>query len=590
MAEIKISDLIPKGENIAATDLFVISQDMGGGVYETKSITGDEILGAVSPTTVAVRNQTGATIYKGTIVYISGTSGGKALISKAQANAEATSAKTLGVVQANIANNANGNVLTSGLLVGLDTRTTATNPFTSDTLVIGDNIYLSPTTAGYVTNVKPIAPNHMVSIGKVLETSGTTGQILYEIINGFELGELHDVNTTGAATNDVLSLFADGVWKPKAISSGITIGTTPITSGVAGRVLFEGAGNVVQEDAGLFWDNTNKRLGIGATPATNVRLDVLTQDSTASDIGLRVLASNGTSNLLLIKGNGDHTISSPTGGSLSIMSAAGYSFPALSLIGQGGTEKITFRQTSNRLTILSTTSNTVTATLNTTGLAVGYGDVSAQARLDIKAQGALSTDIAFRIRNSADTLDIIRANGAGEVFVGQGAGRVNTGSDNTFFGANAGRNNTTGFNNTANGVNALLSNTTGGSNTANGVNALLSNTTGANNIAQGANSGRYIADGTTANAITNNSVYLGFNTKALANNQTNQIVIGYEAIGAGSNTATLGNTSIVATYIAGQVKVGTFTAAPTGIEGAIYYDSTAKKHYGFNGTTWNALY
>ena len=51
------------------------------------------------------------------------------------------------------------------------------------------------------------------------------------------------------------------------ISTGITIGTTAITSGTVGRVLFEGTGNVVQESANLFWDNTNARLGVGtATP------------------------------------------------------------------------------------------------------------------------------------------------------------------------------------------------------------------------------------------------------------------------------------------------------------------------------------
>ena len=219
MAEIKISDLTPKGANLIATDLLVVSEDIGGGLYETKSITGDEVLNAVAKTAVAVRNTTGATIYKGTIVYISGTSGGKALISKAQANSEATSSKTLGVVTADIANNANGNVLTNGLLTLLDTRTTATHPFTTDTLVIGDDIYLSPTTAGYVTNVKPIAPNNLVNIGKVLETSATTGQILYAIVNGYELGELHDVDTTGATDGNILTLVG-GIWKPTAISRG----------------------------------------------------------------------------------------------------------------------------------------------------------------------------------------------------------------------------------------------------------------------------------------------------------------------------------------------------------------------------------
>jgi hypothetical protein len=56
--------------------------------------------------------------------------------------------------------------------------------------------------------------------------------------------------------------------------SGITIGTTAITSGTVGRVLFEGTGNVVQESANLFWDNTNGRLGIGMSSPT-VTLDAI---------------------------------------------------------------------------------------------------------------------------------------------------------------------------------------------------------------------------------------------------------------------------------------------------------------------------
>jgi hypothetical protein len=55
------------------------------------------------------------------------------------------------------------------------------------------------------------------------------------------------------------------------IATGLTVGTTPITSGTVGRVLFEGTGNVLQESANLFWDNTNSRLGIGtATPKVKI--------------------------------------------------------------------------------------------------------------------------------------------------------------------------------------------------------------------------------------------------------------------------------------------------------------------------------
>jgi hypothetical protein len=132
-----------------------------------------------------------------------------------------------------------------------------------------------------------------------------------------------------------------------------------------------------------------------------------------------------------------------------------------------------------------------------------------------------------------------------------------TGSFNTSNGVEALRNNTTGVNNTAIGVNALLSNTTGSQNTAIGVNALLNNTTGGSNTANGISAGRFIANGTTANTITNNSVFIGADTKALADNQTNQIVIGHNATGLGSNTAVLGNDSIVTTALKGNVGIGT---------------------------------
>jgi hypothetical protein len=87
-----------------------------------------------------------------------------------------------------------------------------------------------------------------------------TGQ---EILNTAKSGLVPDSRTlTINGTTQDLS-----VDRTFTISTGITIGTTAITSGTVGRVLFEGTGNVVQESAGLFWDNTNKNLGIGGTPS-----------------------------------------------------------------------------------------------------------------------------------------------------------------------------------------------------------------------------------------------------------------------------------------------------------------------------------
>jgi hypothetical protein len=71
-------------------------------------------------------------------------------------------------------------------------------------------------------------------------------------------------------------------------ASGITIGTTAIASGTVGRVLFEGTGNVVQESANLFWDETNGRLGIGTSSPAQT-LDV---------VGVAKFNQNGTSVIL----------------------------------------------------------------------------------------------------------------------------------------------------------------------------------------------------------------------------------------------------------------------------------------------------
>jgi hypothetical protein len=46
MANIKISELTPKGANLASTDLLEISESAGGGTYTTKSITGAQIIAA----------------------------------------------------------------------------------------------------------------------------------------------------------------------------------------------------------------------------------------------------------------------------------------------------------------------------------------------------------------------------------------------------------------------------------------------------------------------------------------------------------------------------------------------------------------
>ena len=127
------------------------------------------------------------------------------------------------------------------------------------------------------------------------------------------------------------------------------------------------------------------------------------------------------------------------------------------------------------------------------------------------------------------------------------------GSFNTALGSGSLNIATLGQGNTAIGYNALENKTTTNFNTAVGNNSLGNITSGFRNTAVGNDAGKFILDGTTANATAQNSVFIGDEAKAKADGETNQIVIGQGAIGNGPNTATLGNDSVTETYLKGDV-------------------------------------
>jgi hypothetical protein len=89
----------------------------------------------------------------------------------------------------------------------------------------------------------------------------------------------------------------------------------PVTgTGANGQVGFWNGTNSQTGDNNLFWDNTNKRLGIGATPSTTVRLDVRAQGVLSTDIAFRVRNSVNTQNLIEILGSGRYRLGDEVGG------------------------------------------------------------------------------------------------------------------------------------------------------------------------------------------------------------------------------------------------------------------------------------
>lgn len=252
----------------------------------------------------------------------------------------------------------------------------------------------------------------------------------------------------------------------------------PITgTGTNGQVAFFNGATTQTGDNGLFWDNTNKRLGVGTNVPTNtftmgqIPANSL-QDSTATFLSSKENSSNALTLIVASNVNINDravfagrrsrgTLSSPSAvlandpittflslafDGTSVQASAALSFEAESNASLGNApQRITF------FTGTTGANRAMRMVIQSNGN-IAIGAATAGARLDVRAQGALATDIVFRVRNSTDTANLLQVNGQG------------------------------------------------------------------------------------------------------------------------------------------TLSLGLQSSAPTGIEGAIYYNSTDKKHYGFNGTTWNALY
>jgi len=209
--------------------------------------------------TTIVRNDTGSTIPKMSVVYLSGAQGDIPRIVLSIANSEATSSKTYGIVVNDISNGSVGQVIVDGTLKNLNTLSSfsGVNP--------GTILWLSPTVSGGITTTKPYAPNHIVSVGTLVRVHQTQGVINVKVQNGFELEELHNVATTGATNGQFLQYNSDsGLWVPSSSGNFTSIITSSI-SGADPLNISSSTASMIINDSTIFlnndtWVEANLRL------------------------------------------------------------------------------------------------------------------------------------------------------------------------------------------------------------------------------------------------------------------------------------------------------------------------------------------
>lgn len=225
----------------------------------------------------------------------------------------------------------------------------------------------------------------------------------------------------------------------------------------SGSVLFSNGTTIAQDNANFFWDDTNNRLGIGTNaPANTLHIPSFNTTNSQARIGSLEMQSYSLNNSwfadnMFFNGTGfQHrntgkavlfyffggegqfrSFASAAAGTVrTAVNNAKLKFDELGNFGIGANileTPGTF--TGSFLRVFSTGNVTINQAATDAGFRLdvngttrlngntSIGGAAAGARLDVRAQGALSTDIAFRVRNSADSANLFDVNGAGGVSI-----------------------------------------------------------------------------------------------------------------------------------------------------------------------------
>jgi hypothetical protein len=343
----------------------------------------------------------GEAISKGQAVYVSSANGTNMIVSKASNATEATSSKTMGLLETGGSTNDFVKVITEGLLAGLNTSSATA----------GDPVWLG--TSGnllYGLANKPYAPAHLVFIGIVTRSHADQGEIFIRPQNGFEINELHDVLiTTPADDNNLLAYdSASSLWKNQTASqAGLSeVGHTHTVSNITdistnyaalSGASFTGTVNVTTP-------NNGSSVILKNTDGTGVR--VIAGESVSGSLpgvifSPYVTGTEKTSSQFYYADNGDQWVFEPTlklgNGYLTSGSATGYIFNTIATtLNIGGA--------ATTLNLGAATGNTTIGNnLIVTGNLTVQGDQIITNTSTVEVEDSM---IYIGTGNSADSMDI----------------------------------------------------------------------------------------------------------------------------------------------------------------------------------------
>jgi hypothetical protein len=447
-----------------------------------------------------------------------------------------------------------------------------------------------------------VRPSHFPDLNQINDvqlTSPTTGQtLIYNSVTGVwsnqtpaDPSSTNELQTLSTGTNTLTLSNGGGT---------VTVDTDPASdvtgSGASGQVSFWTGTQTQSGDNNLWWDNTNKRLGIGTiTPSAGISM-VNNGGMTISNVDLATaMTIQSTNNIPSVTLRSNNT-STPYGFNFGTLTQGRFRFAYAQDINrffiQGAdvngdytsTASITVnRVTNNNVGINISQSSSPGSTLTVNGNTYIGGNALAAATLHVRSSGSTSSTWTAQFHNSAtggNNALMIRDDGnvgigtstptskltvsgriepvsiGNSVFVGKDAGIVDdlTDNRNIFIGFEAGFSNTSGANNlfmgyqagrvtTGTSNNFFLGNLSGLNNTGSnnvfiGYQTGQNNTTGTSNIFIGTNAGF-------SNTTASENVNIGFQAGVLSTTGSNNVNIGYHA---GRNNLTQSKNTNIGSY------------------------------------------
>lgn len=161
------------------------------------------------------KNDTGSAIPKGTVVGFAGVNA-DIKVAPYIADSDANELFFVGVTAFDMQDGVTGPVNLYGKVRNIDTTGGAEN------WSVGDILYVSPTTAGALTNVRPTAPNVVIVVAAVLKVDATEGELMVRptVPIGLDYGTFDStVDQTLAATNTATAI----TYNNTLVSNGVTL-------------------------------------------------------------------------------------------------------------------------------------------------------------------------------------------------------------------------------------------------------------------------------------------------------------------------------------------------------------------------------